>query len=292
MSFVIFILLILFILAYVLISIFNRSFLDKRTFVFSIPIFIIGLILYSYGYANVYQHYDFISFTNCLTATIKSFAFEFKSEFVEPLFANDILFKVDTYMFVLLAGSTLISSIIGLFKISIKNFFGILIRGLKGADIVVGFNQNAINYCINNKNSVLFINSKSVKLTSEQKKNLYVDKIAFIYLPLSAKHLNNLIVLKGSINVICFDDGKTGLHVIYDLLTQIKTNSNMKYNNTEFVNSDGDEKIICSYCGHEAFLDEHGNYECPVCGRNGWIGECVYEGEALYDVEDVEELKG
>lgn len=66
----------------------------------------------------------------------------------------------------------------------------------------------------------------------------------------------------------------------------------MKYNNTEFVNSDGDEKIICSYCGHEAFLDKDGNYECPVCGRNGWIGECVYEGEALYDVESVEELNG
>ena len=29
----------------------------------------------------------------------------------------------------------------------------------------------------------------------------------------------------------------------------------MNYNHTEFVNSDGDEKIICSYCGHEEHAD-------------------------------------
>lgn len=56
-----------------------------------------------------------------------------------------------------------------------------------------------------------------------------------------------------------------------------------KFNHTEFINSDGEEMICCAYCGHECFLDENGNYECGVCGRNGWIGECLYEGECLYD---------
>lgn len=67
----------------------------------------------------------------------------------------------------------------------------------------------------------------------------------------------------------------------------------MKYNNTEFINTDGEEMIHCAYCGHECFLDADGNYECGVCGRNGWIGECVYEGEMLYNIEDEddEELK-
>lgn len=63
----------------------------------------------------------------------------------------------------------------------------------------------------------------------------------------------------------------------------------MKNNYTEFINVDGKKMINCAYCGHECFLDEDGNYECGVCGRNGWIGECVYEGEMLYNIEDEED---
>lgn len=46
-----------------------------------------------------------------------------------------------------------------------------------------------------------------------------------------------------------------------------------KYNYTIEVDDDGTRYIRCKECGNLCIEDPDGNYECQVCGNDGYVGE-------------------
>ncbi len=220
---------ILFVIAFFVIGIFKRTLIDRKTFWFSVPVFVIGLIIYSYAYFTTNGFYNVLSFAKCAGLSLGAFGLSIAENLLIPLFENDIIFKIDVYVYTIIAGTTMISSLIGFFKISIRNYISVFILKMKNADIVVGYNGDALTYCRNNKNSIIFIDSKTVKLTAEQKRDLFFEKIPFIYLPFNAKGLKSIKFLHGTTNVIIFDEDLSSTHVVCELLDGIKTSKNRQF---------------------------------------------------------------
>lgn len=227
MQILILILIILFICLYLYLSIVKKQFFDKKTILYSIPLFFIALITYITGYLKSFPKFTFISFFDCVVASIKIFAFEIEPGLVQPYYDSEILYQVCLNIIIILGGLTLISTILGFFKMKLINFFKVKWNIHKGKDIVIGYTELGLGYAKRNPGSILLVDPTIHKLTKEEKKLLFETNIPFMVFQISDKKFNHIRNKNGVVNVIYFDDSRY-LNKVYELADTIKVAENNK----------------------------------------------------------------
>ena len=213
------ILLLVFCVIYLLLT---KSIVDKKTFIFSVPIFIISFLLYSLGYVHVNNEYSMLGFLESIVAAIKAFGFEIEVDIMLELSLIDPIYRAGIYLSTIISGLTLVLSILGIFKIAIINSLRVIKNiYFKKSDIVIGYDDDAIFYCKNSK-AVLWIDSDEYNLSKEDKEKLYMDNIAYIYSHISSKKFNKYIkFLKGKIDVVWFKNSTGSLNNLFEILDNI-----------------------------------------------------------------------
>ena len=225
-SIIVFVALIIFTAIIVIFNIRKKQFIDTKNAFFFLPSLAILLCLYIIGYLNSGKTWDGISFFECMKAAFDGFKFAIKREYVEGLMASDVFYAIDVYWSTILAGLTLFSTIAGLFKVAIINFFAIIRRSFKEIDIVVGDNDECVKYVSKHKNSVYWIDSGSQKLSTEDKKKLFNNGAPYVYRPLIGKKVARYTLFsKHLVNIICFQKDGKYLQSILKLVKELPENS-------------------------------------------------------------------
>lgn len=222
------VLIILFVGFYLVLSIFKKAFLDKTTILYSIPVFIIALITYITGYMSSNETMTFAGFSQCVVASLKSFSFEIQTGVAGNLYQTNGLYAGCLNTVIVLAGLTLISSVLGFFKIKFVNFIRVKINIHKGKDIVVGYTELGLGYAKRNKGSVLVVDPTIHKLSSEERKLLYTTGIPFMSIELSSKKFNRIKNKTGVVNVLDFDDAHY-YNKVFSMIDNIRPSKNMKF---------------------------------------------------------------
>lgn len=187
---IILVLLLLFIVGVTLYNFLNRKFIDKKNLIYFVPLVIVLFVLHLYAYINSGEEITVFSVFQCILYSIECFALKVDSTLMIPLVKNNIIFALDIYIAVILAGLTTFSSLLGLFKIGLFNGFNCFKKSLKpNLEIVTGDFLKATRYAKTSKNAILWIDSKKEKLSKEDKIKLFASKIPFIYRPLDGKRI-------------------------------------------------------------------------------------------------------
>lgn len=240
---------VLFILACVLLLIRRKRIFDKDTIFFTIPAFIILLMMYITGlFLSGQTEFTIYTFFDLFTAALKGFKFEFKKSLISVALENPV-FNAAFIIASLITGSSLIFSIISIFSVSIINFFYVKRKMLHKVDFVVGFNDDAVSYCKKNPNCILFVNSLDHKLTKDDKGKLFGLKIPFIYRSFLPTYFKKTLIVPSKANFIIFED-TSSLHFVYDFLNMVNPDSKMEMNfyiltnedNTSFISDQVTEK--------------------------------------------------
>lgn len=218
-----------FLLVCVLLTIKRKRIFDKDAIWFTVPAFIILLMMYVTGLLlSGPAEFTFYTFFDLFTASLKGFKFEINETLISATLADPV-FNAAFIIASLIAGSSLIFSIISIFSVSIINFLHVKRRMIRGVDFVVGYNEDAMDYCKKNPNCVLFINSLDHKLTKDDKGKLFGLKIPFIYRSFLPTYFKRVIIKPSKANFIVFED-TSSLHFIYDFLNMVDPNSKMEMN--------------------------------------------------------------
>jgi len=213
----------------VVLSFSEKSVFNKKNVAFFLPLLVILFDLYYLGYSYAGYQITTLSFFDLLTAALKAFKFEVVRNYLDKLAQDDIIYHIDLFIAIPLAGLTLISGVLGFFKIGINNFFKVLIKSKrKTVDIAYGDMASAINYAKHYKNAVVWIDPRNTKLTSDDRKKMFEQNVAFINSVLTAKRLKlfNLFV-KNNVHLICFQKNNEYLTNIYSCIDGLKENKKL-----------------------------------------------------------------
>lgn len=222
---VLFILLLVFIAAYIVFSILTKSFISKKNVLYFIPLFILLIAMYSIGYAYGYGSYYFESFLSCMVSSLKGFAFDVTGQYVNRLCDDNLLFKVTFYTTIVLSGLTTISTLLGFAKVFLTNALKLFIRiFLKSPDFVIGTGKDAIEFAKNDKGSILLIdkNDKNLDYSIDFRKNLFLKNIVYLRSDLSSKKISKyLSFTKGKIHLFFFQNDARSIENVTQLIKKI-----------------------------------------------------------------------
>ena len=113
----------IFLVIAIIIGIFTKTIISKRTFWYFGPMLLYMVLIYIVGYKHQFDSFDIGGFFDCLVAALKSFAFEVNGSYVSKLLASDIIYKISFYMGVACAGLTLVFGALELIKATLYNDF-------------------------------------------------------------------------------------------------------------------------------------------------------------------------
>lgn len=212
----------------VLLTFLKRKILDKKTIIITIPVFFLVLFINLVGFVHSNSGFTALNFYTLVSATLKSYKFEAKPDLVAAALDNGV-YEVVYITGIALASSSLILSIVGFFNVAIINGIHVSHRLHKTPDIVVGYSEDAIDYCRRNKNTILFVNSQIHKLSGDEKGKLFGLKIPFIYRSFKGSYFNRRLSLSKVINFVYLENTKD-LHHLYAFLDTVKTNENRQMN--------------------------------------------------------------
>ncbi len=191
--------------------------LSKKNNCFFIPVAILIFSVYCVNLSfmkNGASYYDYIYL---MGRTLKFLVFDIDSaKIYEISKAIPLYHVVYTFLF-LIVSLTWITTFFSLFGSKIMN--GIYVNKLlkNGCDIVIGYSKDSIQYCLNNKNSVLWLESSEKKEIEDLKKK----KLKYLNCKLNNKTLNHYIK-----NKTC--------HIIYFNISSLNLQKELsKYNFTE-----------------------------------------------------------
>lgn len=213
------------------IAFFTKGFISKKNLAFFIPMLVILFFIYYLGYS--YQgNVDFLTFIECLGGGLKGFKFEVIRAAVSPYMKENVIYAIDVYAGVVMSGLTLTSGVLGFFKVAIVNFFASSKRLVSDKlDIVFGYNKQAIAYAKKHKHSVLWVDPSLNKLSADDKKNLFVQGVAYLYKPFNGKKLNrNTMFASKMIHIIVFQEDGEYLDVVLSTIEKMKNSSGKTYN--------------------------------------------------------------
>ena len=199
----------------------RRKIFDKKAIIFVVPTFFIIFSIYLIGFLNFNNGITTLNFYKLIVASLKSFAFDTKTELISKSLENTLYYFVYCLGIGIAALSTAFS-IIGLCNVVIINGILVFVTLKKNPDIVIGNTSDSIEYCKKNKNSILFINSQVQKLSSDEKGKIFGLKIPFIYRSFKSSYFNKKIFLSKKINFIYMDKIEN-IHYLYDFLKTVKT---------------------------------------------------------------------
>ena len=257
---IIFICLILIIALAVVVGFFTKGFISSKNLAYFLPLLIVLFFIYYLGY-SFQGKVDFITFIECLTGSLKGFKFEIVRSAVQPYMEANVLYAIDVYLAVLLSGITIISGLLGFFKIAIINFFKMLKRtSSRSLDIVFGTTNDAVEYVKKHRNSLLWVDPNLNKLTSDDKKAYFMAGVTYIYQRFTGKRINKYTVLaKGTIHIIVFQKDCEYLKYVLATIDELTPKNGKKYH---FHVQSKNELL--------SFVDEKISAKCR--GRIGVIG--------------------
>lgn len=227
----------------------RKKIFDKNTIAFTIPAFIILLMMYITGWLlSDTADFTIYTFFNLFTNSLKGFKFEIKEALISNALENPV-FNGAFIAACFIAGSSLILSVVSIFSVSFINFVHVKHRMWHEVDFVVGYNEDAITYCKNNRHCIMFINSLNHKLTKDDKGKLFGLKIPFIYRSFLPSYFSKIVIVPPKANFIVFED-TSSLHYVYDFLNSVDSESKMEMNfyvltdedNTNFISDQVTEK--------------------------------------------------
>lgn len=246
------IVLIVFTIIITVVNALSRSFIDKKNLAFFIPILIILFFVYVTGYYEIQGKLDGLKYFECIQAAFDGFAFKIAKSIVSPLMEKNPIFKVDVFYAVGFAGLTVISGVLGFFKVGIENSFTVFFKMFKKhLDIVIGDPTMGEEYARNNKNSILWIDSNRHQFSSDERKKLYLNRVAYIYRPLTGKKMKLYTLLrKYYVQIICLQKDNKYLNDVIKLIDELDNNRKKPFR--LHVQSDGE---LLSFI--DAKLSEH-----------------------------------
>ena len=215
----------IFLVVVIVLAFFTKTIISKRALWYSAPLVVYMFLIYVTGYQYAEGDPNVIVLFNCLVAALKSFAFEINNSYVIDLVNADIIYAISLYIGVICSGLTLVFGALELVKAAFYNDFTRFFRlfGCK-ADIVLGYNDDTMKYCKNNKKAVMWIDPAIMNLTKEDKMKLYDEDIIYIYAPFNAKRLirYSIFVLK-NLFVICFQKDCEYISTILKTLEELNS---------------------------------------------------------------------
>lgn len=213
------------------IGIFTKGFISKKNLAFFVPMLVILFFIYYLGYS--YQgSVDFLTFIECLGGGLKGFKFEVIRAALQPYMKDNVIYAIDVYAGVIMSGLTLVSGVLGFFKVAIVNFCASNKRLVSNKlDIVFGYNKQAIAYAKKHNNSVLWVDPSLNKLSADYKKNLFVQGVAYLYKPFDGKKLNRNTAFAGkTIHIIVFQEDGEYLSAVLSTIEGMKNSNGKTYN--------------------------------------------------------------
>lgn len=192
---------------------------------------VVLFFIYYLGYS--YQgNVDFLTFIECLGGGLKGFKFEVVRGAVQPYMKDNVIYAIDVYAGIIMSGLTLVSGVLGFFKVAIVNFFASNKRLVSNKlDIVFGYNKDAIAYAKKHRNSVLWVDPALNKLSADDKKNLFVQGVAYLCKPFNGKKLNkNTMFANKTIHIIVFQKEGEYFNAVLDTIKGMKNREGKKYN--------------------------------------------------------------
>lgn len=218
----------IFLIFIVAMILFRKRIFDKETIILTIPTFLILFLIYLVGAIDSGEDFTFYSFFNVITNSLDAFKFEAKTSSVAGALENPF-YNASLIVGVLLAGLSLVFSVLGFFSVSIVNFHMVNRRMKKEVDIVIGYNEESIQYCKRNAKDhrvILFINSSCESFTKDDKNKLYSLKIPYIFKNFKPSYFKKRLLLPKKINFIYLGLTKD-LHFVYDFLDEIGAESKL-----------------------------------------------------------------
>ena len=246
-SIVFLILLAVFIVVFVAIMILTKTFVTKTNIAYVVPIALVVWGMYIEGYRYTYGYFDFIAAYQTLAATIWAFMFRIERDYVQALVQDDAIFKIAINLGVTLCGITAWSAILAFIKIAVVNWLHVFKRLHWGdVDIVYGHDDDAIEYCKNSRDAILFVDPKKRRLSSEDKKALFLQNVYVVHRPFSGKTLSKLLrFVRGNAEVIVFQRGDDLLASTFAAIETLKTNKSLEI-----------RFKVQSDLGHLGYIDE------------------------------------
>lgn len=197
----------------------RKRIFDKQTILLTIPIFWILFFTYVLGIHFSNNGFTPISILKSLASSLSGFKFDAKDSLVTTATQNAV-YNAAYVIAVAMAGVTLVFSVLGLFWVSIFNFFKVT-KTLHGTvDVVIGYNEQSIEYCKNNRRNskcVIFINSAYEKITKDDKNKLFSLKIPYIFKNFKPSYFERKLIKSKKINFIYLDSSDK-IHYIYSFL--------------------------------------------------------------------------
>ncbi len=171
----------------------NKSFISKNMSGFIIPVAILSFCIISLGYFYTNQSYGAEGVSKSVEYAASLFVYSIKVEHINGVVFKDVAYTICYIGIVFLSIFTSTTTILGLCKNTIINFFRVSNRKLKGSDIVVGYGTKSLEYVKNTKNSILWIYQPIKTNKDFILKELYVDKVPYVLCSLNKRSIKSFI---------------------------------------------------------------------------------------------------
>lgn len=157
----------------------NKKAFSKKTPWYAVPVFILVYCLYMIGYIYSGNELTFFVILKMLSTTLEAFVFKVDVGIVTELSQINDWYFVATIIAMLLAGATLVASIVGLWGAKLSNSRRIIRAIKQGKEFVLGDSEYALSYAKKNDAIVLtFSGNDSVKKLIEQKHTVLVGNFS------------------------------------------------------------------------------------------------------------------
>lgn len=187
----------------------NKIIFSKKNLMYFTPVFLICFTLYLTGVFYQDKTLNIFNIADSICYAIYSFAFRVDKDLVGLAVNDSLIFYVSFTIAILLSGLTMISTVLSLVKMNISNYFNVQKKKRNNADIVLGYNENSIEYVKRNPSSILWINANEVKINNDEKNKLFSKKITFINKSFDKNKVKSFLSnKKGNIHFIVFCENK------------------------------------------------------------------------------------
>ena len=187
----------------------SKVIISKKNIMYFTPVFLMCFVLYLVGAYYETGVIDIFTFADSVCYGIYAFAFRVDKDLVGSAVNDSLIFNIAYTIIILLSGITMISAVLGLFKMNLKNRFYYFKKSRKNADVVIGYSDEAIEYVKKNNNSILWVDSIEKKLSNEEKIKFFSKKITFVNKPFDKNKLRAyLFNKKETLHFIVFTPNK------------------------------------------------------------------------------------
>ena len=219
----------------------NRKAFSKKTPWYAIPVFILVYCLYIIGYIYTGKELTFFVILKMIPTTLEAFVFKVDVGIVTDLSQINNWYFAAAIIATLLAGATLVASIVGLWGAKISNSCRIARAIKQGKELVLGDTEEALSYAKKNDAIVVtFGGNDRVKKLIEKK-----------YTVLASNFSNGNKSLKRR-----FGGGKNCIHQFLDKLFKLNKDEESVYHFIAFADNEFTYTQIIDW-----FLTQFGNID-------------------------------